>query len=310
MDKLITIGKLAKLYGISTRTIRHYEDFGLLKCADNTEASYRLYGEKEIKRLEKICLLKNLGFSLEEILTILNSDSSDSIERTFKARLNEFENKISELSNYKEMLTAVIKLYNMKGIDYLNNYNLMKEVICVNNKFIKIFSKLDTSIQTEILIELFNTGTLSPETIKKMGNESGTWVLNEIHTILVKEIVNKLDRVSEKNIIGKLENTNPDFAEKLKKAMFTFEDIITLPDGVISKWLVRCKDEELAAALKESNSYVRRRICNNMSIERKEKINNMVENSGEKPIDEVYSAMNNLVEILQKMDISREITME
>ncbi len=54
MEKLITIGKLAKMSGISTRTIRHYEEIGLLSYADSTDTNYRLYGENEIKRLELI----------------------------------------------------------------------------------------------------------------------------------------------------------------------------------------------------------------------------------------------------------------
>jgi len=63
MDNLFSIGKLSKMTGVSTRSIRHYEEIGLLSCASVTDSNYRLYGEMELKRLQQILLLRSLEFS-------------------------------------------------------------------------------------------------------------------------------------------------------------------------------------------------------------------------------------------------------
>lgn len=71
MEHEYTIGQLAKLAGISTKTLRVYENKGLLKPERNSENGYRLYGEDAVKTLEKIQLMKYLDFSLDQILTFL-----------------------------------------------------------------------------------------------------------------------------------------------------------------------------------------------------------------------------------------------
>lgn len=52
MDKMITIVRLSRITGVSTRSIRHYESIGLLSCTAYFDSNYRLYGDKEIKRLQ------------------------------------------------------------------------------------------------------------------------------------------------------------------------------------------------------------------------------------------------------------------
>ncbi len=310
MDELITIGKLSKISGVSTRTIRHYEEIGLLSCAAKTETNYRLYGEEEIRKLEKILLFKSLRFSLGEIHDILSSGENQRIVDIFNDRLQNFEQKISELSRSKEILTAVTKIYKLHGLEYVNNYRLMKEMIGMNNVFVKIFNKLDLSLQIKILLELYRTGSLTPETLKEIGTEPGTRLLNELHMTIVKVLLNKVDRNVEKNIIVNLEKIDSEFADELKKAMFTFDDIAMLPDVTIEKWLKKCDDEELRIAFSESGKYVRNRILNNLSCERREKIKRSIKDSNMPSLDEVYVAMTNLVEILREMEVAEEIRIE
>ncbi len=70
--KHYSVNKLAKLAGVSVRTLHHYDRMGLLKPSIRTEAKYRLYGENELIRLQQILFYKELDFSLSEILAILN----------------------------------------------------------------------------------------------------------------------------------------------------------------------------------------------------------------------------------------------
>ncbi len=64
---LLTVKQAAALSGVSVRTLHHYHKLGLLVPAQVTEAGYRLYGEKELARLQQILLYRELDFSLEEI---------------------------------------------------------------------------------------------------------------------------------------------------------------------------------------------------------------------------------------------------
>ena len=67
-----TINKLAKVAGVTTRTLRFYDEIGLLAPARISSNGYRIYGKKEIDRLQYILFYRELGVSLEEIKNILN----------------------------------------------------------------------------------------------------------------------------------------------------------------------------------------------------------------------------------------------
>ena len=62
-----TIGDLAKKLNIITRTIRYYDQKGLVKPSRVSESGYRLYSAKQVKQLKLIIFLKELGFSLKDI---------------------------------------------------------------------------------------------------------------------------------------------------------------------------------------------------------------------------------------------------
>ena len=65
------IGELAERTGLSLRTIRHYDDVGLLPATARTDGGFRVYSENDFERLMVIKQMKPLGFSLEEMADIL-----------------------------------------------------------------------------------------------------------------------------------------------------------------------------------------------------------------------------------------------
>jgi DNA-binding transcriptional MerR regulator len=88
------IGELAERTGLSLRTIRHYDEVGLLPATARTDGGFRVYSEDDFERLMVIKQMKSLGFSLEEmaeILGILSASSSGSAQES--ARLAEFLEK-------------------------------------------------------------------------------------------------------------------------------------------------------------------------------------------------------------------------
>ncbi|GGE12208.1 MerR family transcriptional regulator [Marinithermofilum abyssi] len=72
-----TVQKLAQLAGISARTLRYYDEVGILKPARINSSGYRIYGQAEVDRLQQILFYKELGVSLEVIKEIITSPSYD-----------------------------------------------------------------------------------------------------------------------------------------------------------------------------------------------------------------------------------------
>lgn len=74
-----TVQKLGRLAGISTRTLRYYDEIGILKPARINSSGYRVYGEAEIDRLQQILFYRELGLSLDRIKEIITSPSFNSV---------------------------------------------------------------------------------------------------------------------------------------------------------------------------------------------------------------------------------------
>lgn len=75
-----TVNKLAKLSGISIRTLRFYDEIGLLKPAYYGDNNYRYYEEEQIMMLQQILFYRELNFSLNEIQGIISSDEFNKID--------------------------------------------------------------------------------------------------------------------------------------------------------------------------------------------------------------------------------------
>ncbi|MFD2571821.1 MerR family transcriptional regulator [Spirosoma soli] len=95
-----SVNQLAKLAGVSVRTLHHYDRLGLLKPSVRTEARYRLYGEKELIRLQQILFYKELDFSLAEIRRIMNDPAFDMMAA--------LESHRCALENRRDRLTTLL----------------------------------------------------------------------------------------------------------------------------------------------------------------------------------------------------------
>jgi DNA-binding transcriptional MerR regulator len=74
------VGQLAKMAGVSVRTLHHYDQIGLLAPSARTAAGYRLYGEQELLRLQQILFYKELDLPLNEVQRILDDPGFDPVE--------------------------------------------------------------------------------------------------------------------------------------------------------------------------------------------------------------------------------------
>ena len=68
-----TVGELAKLTGITVRTLHHYDQIGLVQPSDRSDAGYRLYGQADVLRLQQVLLYRELGLPLDQIAGVLEA---------------------------------------------------------------------------------------------------------------------------------------------------------------------------------------------------------------------------------------------
>ncbi|HEY9746096.1 MAG TPA: MerR family transcriptional regulator [Oculatellaceae cyanobacterium] len=118
-NEALTIGALAKLCGVTVRTLRYYEELDLIAPTKRSAGRYRLYNHHAVKRVNAILALQGLNFSLEEIATILGQASqmrqytkSQQIEHTREslARQQQFiQEKISQLKALSQDIDARMK---------------------------------------------------------------------------------------------------------------------------------------------------------------------------------------------------------
>ena len=73
----LTVGEVARLAGVTVRTLHHYDKIGLVVPADRTESDYRLYGAGDIDRLQEVLFYRELGFALDEISDLLTKPDHD-----------------------------------------------------------------------------------------------------------------------------------------------------------------------------------------------------------------------------------------
>ena len=102
---LYTTGEFSKRANISVRTIRYYDEKGLLKPSLMAESGYRYYTDKDFASLQRILVLKKLGFGLEEIREItLNSSDASFIKESLLLQQKLVQEKVSELKHIEQLL--------------------------------------------------------------------------------------------------------------------------------------------------------------------------------------------------------------
>lgn len=110
-----TIEQVAAHTGLTKRTLRYYEELGLLPPTDRTEGNYRRYSEADIQRLEHIKKLRDLlGFSLADIREILNAeDEREQIKVAYRHE-TEAATKIAQLDRADELIRNQLHLIQLK----------------------------------------------------------------------------------------------------------------------------------------------------------------------------------------------------
>jgi flagellar motor switch protein FliG len=123
----------------------------------------------------------------------------------------------------------------------------------------------------------------------------------------IVEILNLVDRASEKQIIEALEDEDPELAEEIKKRMFVFEDIVMLDDRSIQKVMREVDSQELAKALKSVDTEVQDKIFRNMSKRAAGMLKEDMEYMGPVRLKDVEESQQKIVSIIRHLEDTGEI---
>ncbi len=102
-----TISKLAKLANVSARTLRYYDEINLLKPTRINSSGYRIYGQKEVDRLQQILFFRELDVDLDTIISIMNNPEFDKT-KALQSHLIDLEQKKSRLEKLIETVEKTI----------------------------------------------------------------------------------------------------------------------------------------------------------------------------------------------------------
>jgi len=105
---LIKAGELSGRYGVSTRTLRYYEEIGLLQSRRTEDYAYRMYDDANIKRLEQILILRKLGIGIKDIQRIFSTEGSEVVLEVLAKKVDDIDEEVALLQELKEIVIAFI----------------------------------------------------------------------------------------------------------------------------------------------------------------------------------------------------------
>lgn len=179
----------------------------------------------------------------------------------------------------------------------------------------QILSELPQEMQADVAKRIALMDSTSPE------------IINEVEQILerklsstvtqdytqtggiesVVEVLNSVDRSTERTILDALEIQDPELAEEIKKRMFIFEDIVTLDNRAIQRVIRDCENEDLMLALKVSSEEVKEIVFKNMSKRMVETFKDEMEYMGPVRLRDVEEAQSRIVAIIRRLEEAGEI---
>ncbi|MGE5588579.1 MAG: flagellar motor switch protein FliG [Clostridia bacterium] len=178
-----------------------------------------------------------------------------------------------------------------------------------------VLSALPEGLQTEVAVRLAEMDRTSPEVVAEVekvlenrlyaiGGQSYNFAGG---TKALVDVLNRVDRATEKTILEELEEQNPALAEEVKNLMFVFEDITLLDDRAIQTFLKEIDTKDLALALKAASDEVKKRIFSNMSERAAEMLREDMEFMGPVRLRVVEEAQQRIVTVIRRLEEAGDI---
>jgi flagellar motor switch protein FliG len=184
-----------------------------------------------------------------------------------------------------------------------------------HHKASEILIGLPQQKQIEVVRRVANMEQTNPEVIREVELALESRLSNMIGTSsekvggveTVAEILNLVDRSTERSIMQGVESEDPDLVEEIRRRMFVFEDINNVNDKGIQAVLKEVENDELCLALKTASEGLKNKILANMSSRAAESIREDMEFMGPVRISDVEAAQQRIVDIVRRLEESGDI---
>jgi flagellar motor switch protein FliG len=183
------------------------------------------------------------------------------------------------------------------------------------DKAAQILSGLPEELQSDVAKRIATMSNTSPSVVsdveeileKKLSNivRSDVATIGGVKSLV--DILNNVDRGTEKSIVEELDREQPELAEKVKENMFVFEDITSLDNNSIQRIIREIDTKDLALALKGSSGNVSSIIFSNMSKRAAETLKEDIEFMGPVRLVDVEKAQQTIVGVIRRLDDAGEI---
>ncbi|MDR0331562.1 MAG: flagellar motor switch protein FliG [Chitinispirillales bacterium] len=178
-----------------------------------------------------------------------------------------------------------------------------------------IVSALPQLVQIDVATRIATMESISPDTLSQIEEVLVTQIkslfggdVSEIGGVkAVAEILNNVDRGTEKNIIGNLERESPELATEIKKLMFVFEDALLLDDRSIQRLLKEIDTKELGMALKGASEELQEKFLRNMSARASDMIKEDMQFMGPLRLKDVEEVQQRVVDVIRRLEEDGEI---
>ena len=176
-----------------------------------------------------------------------------------------------------------------------------------------VVAQLEEKKQIQVVESIAKLDSVSPAAIKIVEAEMHNRFSNIMTDTNIKvggidyvaDVMNNLDRTSEKNIFDGL--SDPDLADEIRKRMFVFEDIITMDDRSVQRFVRDCDPRDLVLALKAANTEVANKLFANMSSRMAQSIKDDLEITSNVRMKDVEEAQQRIVGIIRSLEEKGEI---
>jgi len=174
----------------------------------------------------------------------------------------------------------------------------------------EVIKRLPENIQTEVVLRLSNLDYISPQLIAEL-DQVLKEELSTVGTVdqaslggvqPVAEMMNIMDKNTETQIMGRLEEKDPILAEEIRKLMFVFEDITKIDDRGIQVLLKEVPNDKLLLALKTANEEIRQKIFRNISARAAQLLREDLESMGPARLSDVEGAQQEIVNAARKLE--------
>jgi flagellar motor switch protein FliG len=179
----------------------------------------------------------------------------------------------------------------------------------------QILSALDVEVQADIASRIATMDRTPPDIITEIEQVLERNISSSLTGPFaqpggigsVVEVLNEVDRSTERTILATLETGNPELAEEIKQRMFTFDDIVILDNRAIQRVIREVNQEDLKLALRVASDEVKHVIFNNMSERMAESVQEEMEYMGPVRLRDVEEAQSRIVGTIRGLDEQGEI---